>query len=930
MYFSRFSRSPLLRSSFRKSDFVCPLCCEDFDISDREFYPCKCGYQVCMWCWHRIRESDSGNCPACRTPYGEDPHQFSAVDVEEVLKANKEKEAAAKRERQRGLQEEPTLVLLSTGTSSSSAAGALGSSSHAVTSAAVSAAAASAAGSGPSLSSSSSSSAIEAPKDRSLLANMRVIRRNLVYAVGLPPHAATEEILKRPEYFGQYGKLAKVVINRAQVTAAALAAGGGGESRRASASAYVTFVHKEDALACILALDGYNLDGRNLRASYGTSKYCSAFIKNVRCNNPECTYLHEMGSPDDTFTKQEIQAGYVTSGRDVLARQLQIVAEQMRLGHAASLPKKRVGGGGPSGTGRAAANPVLPPPEYDEPSKQSPPLVPPPAGVARSVTASATSLNPANIAAKLGRSSSIGVAIPPVGGSSGNRSPIIGSSLPGPAAAHRKSHSAALTATTTSAHRGSATTAAAVVAGGRSTLKPDPSADAHATLTPLTPLKRTNGKAPSRAVSVGATAPSESSYEKPSPLRGGAAKKQNGIVNRATSIGAMSGAPSMPAAQSNPSGTSAGTSAYLNSIGGDVIGPPTLKPRSANHISGLSGDLMGPSAAPKVEQSSSFGGIPIGVSGLSSSIGLSASDSCDSLTRSSALGGEVFTGPLPSSNKSAVGSNSHKWNGGSAGQIGSANQYTGSIPFGNGPSLMDGSNGGYSLAGSSGAGSLAIGGIPVGGSVIGPRSSSAVDDRYPTNSGGFDGNSSSTLASILGVSLPTGSGSLQESSFWPSGFNNQAPSPSPLSALNGSSIPSNDYFGNHRVPANSGSALIGGLPIGGVPVGGSAQSSCIGGSGSSMSDIALLQSLLPGVHITSGTDSTGFNSLGNGVRGSMGGWAHPPPGPSSMGLGPTSLQGEPLSGGWTGGMSHSSESSMGAIGQNVGGPQGQRRGPGIW
>ena len=56
------------------------------------------GYQVCMWCWHRIRESETGLCPACRTPYGEDPHAFSAVDVEEVLKANREKERLQQRQ----------------------------------------------------------------------------------------------------------------------------------------------------------------------------------------------------------------------------------------------------------------------------------------------------------------------------------------------------------------------------------------------------------------------------------------------------------------------------------------------------------------------------------------------------------------------------------------------------------------------------------------------------------------------------------------------------------------------------------------------------------------------------------------------------------------------------------------------------------------
>ena len=49
-----------------------------------------------MWCWHRIKESESGLCPACRTPYGDDPHEFSAVDMEDVVKANKEKALAEK------------------------------------------------------------------------------------------------------------------------------------------------------------------------------------------------------------------------------------------------------------------------------------------------------------------------------------------------------------------------------------------------------------------------------------------------------------------------------------------------------------------------------------------------------------------------------------------------------------------------------------------------------------------------------------------------------------------------------------------------------------------------------------------------------------------------------------------------------------------
>ncbi|KAJ8608588.1 hypothetical protein CTAYLR_005980 [Chrysophaeum taylorii] len=75
---------------------VCPLCCEELDLSDQNFLPCKCGYQVCMWCWHHIKENLNGLCPACRTPYQDDPHAFAAVDRNEIIKNKKERKAKEK------------------------------------------------------------------------------------------------------------------------------------------------------------------------------------------------------------------------------------------------------------------------------------------------------------------------------------------------------------------------------------------------------------------------------------------------------------------------------------------------------------------------------------------------------------------------------------------------------------------------------------------------------------------------------------------------------------------------------------------------------------------------------------------------------------------------------------------------------------------
>jgi hypothetical protein len=217
--------------------------------------------------------------------------------------------------------------------------------------------------------------------------------------------------------------------------------------------------------------------------------------------------------------------------------------------------------------------------------------------------------------------------------------------------------------------------------------------------------------------------------------------------------------------------------------------------------------------------------------------------------------------------------------------------------------MLGGGNGGAGLWGdgsSHGGSDLAMGPPGGNGGIIGSHISN-------------NGDSSSALASILGINLPTGSGSLHESSnLWPS---QAPPGPSTLSALNGSSMPSRGAIG----PSKSGSSLIGGVPIGG---GGGAP---LNGPGGGKSDIALLQSLLPGVHITTGQESFGFG----GGSGSGGSWDSAP-GRSNQnhqtfhGMGGNT----PIGGSWNGGMA-APPGSVGPIGQNNA-QQDRRQGPGIW
>ncbi|GFP95672.1 ccr4-not transcription complex subunit 4 [Phtheirospermum japonicum] len=231
---------------------TCPLCAEEMDLTDQQLKPCKCGYEICVWCWHHImdmaeKDETEGRCPACRTPYNKEKIVGTAASCERLVsEMNVEKKIKPQK-----------------GKSKSS-------------------------------------------EGRQQLASVRVIQRNLVYVVGLPLNFADEDLLQHREYFGQYGKVLKVSISRT-------AGGAIQHFANSTCSVYITFSNEEDAVRCIQSVHGFILDSRPLRACFGTTKYCHAWLRNVPCSNPDCLYLHEIGSQEDSFTKDEIISAYTRS-----------------------------------------------------------------------------------------------------------------------------------------------------------------------------------------------------------------------------------------------------------------------------------------------------------------------------------------------------------------------------------------------------------------------------------------------------------------------------------------------------------------------------------------------------------------------------------------------------------------------------------------
>ncbi|GAB7338210.1 hypothetical protein MBLNU457_4548t2 [Dothideomycetes sp. NU457] len=234
---------------------TCPLCVEEFDLGDKHFRPCPCGYQICQFCYNNVRNNMNGLCPACRRPYDDSSIDFKkpSADEEAAWKAKqaaRQKKSVAAQQKELQKKEADTL-------------------------------------------------------SRKHLAGLRVVQKNLVYVTGLSPSTQEDkllETLRGPQYFGQYGKIVKIVVSKAK-----------DHSHPSSVGVYVTYARKEDAASCIEAVDGSENGERILRAQFGTTKYCSAYIRGEPCQNRNCMFLHEPGEERDSFTRQDLSSMNVIS-----------------------------------------------------------------------------------------------------------------------------------------------------------------------------------------------------------------------------------------------------------------------------------------------------------------------------------------------------------------------------------------------------------------------------------------------------------------------------------------------------------------------------------------------------------------------------------------------------------------------------------------
>ena len=129
----------------------------------------------------------------------------------------------------------------------------------------------------------------------------RIIKKNLIHAHGFPKSLSKLEILKSYEYFGQHGTILNSILIK-KVNS---------NTNKSTFSVYITFSDEKEAAIAILCVDSLIIEGKIVRAFYGTTKYCKYFLNNVACpNEHKCIFLHKLVTDEDIIINNDTKFSY--------------------------------------------------------------------------------------------------------------------------------------------------------------------------------------------------------------------------------------------------------------------------------------------------------------------------------------------------------------------------------------------------------------------------------------------------------------------------------------------------------------------------------------------------------------------------------------------------------------------------------------------
>ncbi|EEA06839.1 RNA recognition motif. family protein [Cryptosporidium muris RN66] len=249
------------------NDTSCPLCMEEMDETDKTFYPCQCRYQICLWCYYHICDQLDNKCPACRQLY-------KVSNISKTIQNGTIERSIIDGFTWSGdkiMNMDDSNISQITGTTSTGELQTLTNESSIYN---------------------QSCTPSEDTLHQQSLGDMRIIQRNLVYVAGLDYSNAKREILAGSDSFGKFGKILNMRIVPIDYE---------------TYSAFITYCDELSATKAIKSVNGKKIFGNNtIRCSFGTNKYCSNFIRNLACTNPNCAYVHKLAESNDCINKSEL------------------------------------------------------------------------------------------------------------------------------------------------------------------------------------------------------------------------------------------------------------------------------------------------------------------------------------------------------------------------------------------------------------------------------------------------------------------------------------------------------------------------------------------------------------------------------------------------------------------------------------------------
>jgi hypothetical protein len=136
------------------------------------------------------------------------------------------------------------------------------------------------------------------PFELEYIKTLRVIQDNVIYAIGIRQDLCEEENLLSKSYFGQYGPIESIRINKNNVFTVK-------KDKKKYCRAYITYKHSLSSSLAILSINLKKCAGLSkLDASFSATKLCKFFVKGKPCLVENCHFMHSLNNIEQVIDEK--------------------------------------------------------------------------------------------------------------------------------------------------------------------------------------------------------------------------------------------------------------------------------------------------------------------------------------------------------------------------------------------------------------------------------------------------------------------------------------------------------------------------------------------------------------------------------------------------------------------------------------------------